>query len=145
MAIDGGDLIAPTGELATALLDGIARARVPAAASGAIVAGGYAYAASQIVAAWTVVTGADANAAAAAWAYAAAYAERRDQILSAAASLSADGEGSRSYGTQQAIELGKLADRWRAVFDAALATETAGAVAFVAPAASRTVLNVFGF
>jgi hypothetical protein len=143
MAIDGGDLLKPAGEIATSVVADIARARVPAARSGAIVAGGAAYAATQAVSTWTIVTDTDADLAARAWAYAALYGERRDQLLTAAASLSADGEGSRSYSTQQAIEFGKLADRWKAVFDGYAATEAAGLTTFVAPRTSRTVPNTF--
>lgn len=133
-------LLKPDGELASSMLAAIADARSPVSTRDAVLVG-YADAGLERVKTWT--DDAVALRGAVAWAYYAAFSERADQILSGEMSANAAGEGGVSYSPKQAEDLLARADTWKAAYDAAEQTAQSAGLPFVAPRASRTVVNVF--
>lgn len=142
MPIVGSDLIAPVGALADSLLLAIGGARTPAVTSASAVAQGLADAGdARALATRTWSTVAARDTAATAWAYHAAYSERAQQVGGASpASVSAEGEGARSYSGDQIRMMREEARRWAAEFDRLAAADVAaGAVTARGLSASRSV------
>jgi hypothetical protein len=142
--LDGLDLMAPVGALTPELLLPLRTVVPNYSDSTTAVQVAYVYADAGIdqTATWTDADRADRGAAA--WATYRALMDRAQQILTAAASLSAD-DVSRSYSSAQAVELQKRAAEFLAAYEAEAAAETGATATFVAPVGSRTVRNAFAW
>jgi len=134
MATTARAIMAPRGALTPELLLAL-RSTVAGATAAEDVAAAYAREGTVKVSEWADEDRAARGAAA--WAQYAALMARAQQILSTAASLSAD-DVSRSYSSSQAVELQKRAAQYLVVYETEAAAEVPGAAA-PRPSSSRSV------